>query len=935
MYKKISILIFVSFLLGTTVNSAPPTTPYVPGQTLNPNCVPGTNNCTVIPASSAGANSDITSLSGLTTPLSFNQGGTGLSLLGSAGQFFKVSGSNMPAWETVGLNNLTGVLDFTRGGTGLSTIGSGELLYASNPNILAPLSLSSDLLINSGTLSINNSNLVFAANQISDFAGSVDGRITLQKAQLNGLATLGADGKIPTDQLSSVAINHTFVVASSSELTSLAASVGDIAVATSDNKTYVLQTSPASVIGNWIELLTPASVTSVNTKTGSVNLTTSDINEGSNLYFNDERSDDRVNILINDGVGIYKTYDDNANTLTLNINEGGLSINNLGGTPLTANKGGTGLSSIASGELIYGSGTNIFSVLGAGSTNQVLKISGGLTVWGTDTDTLYTAGTGLALNSNIFSVDQSVLNLNNFSNTLDINKGGTGKTTAAEAFNSLAPLQTGNIGKFLTTNGTSISWAAVPGGITDHVLLTNIGTSTHIQLDSHLINYNNPHQVTINQVSPVQTGQAGKFLTTNGTSISWAAVPGGITDHVLLTNIGTSTHIQLDSHLINYNNPHQVIASQIGADNLILEINNATSTIDWLRVNKTGASLADLTTKNYSDLSGRPSDDDFVSLSTETTINALDELLIYSQANSGYRKMTRANLVAGLGAGGSTSWSDLTTPSANLNLSLGNYTTNLNFSSATGASNLFSLSDSAANNGTGYLFSALTASGSSLNPLAIGVNGVTYLSMSSLGDTTFGTSTSNLKIAANGALRLTGSAMVWDDLRVPMEATKNGGANDPTFSQFSNNGAGSRGVYAYSFPTNTAARELFFSVQMPHTWFEGSDIRPHVHWAPSNINAGNVVWGLECTWNNMNSLVSTTTINTVTAATPLSKNIIVSALPAMIGTGKDISSMLSCRIFRDSNNVLDTYNSAVFLLEVDFHYQIDSMGSDNIGTKTY
>lgn len=933
MFKKVYIMFLLSFVFALAVQASPPGSPYSPGQTLNPSCTPGTANCTVVPSSASGANSDITSLSGLTTPLSFSQGGTGLSTIGSSGQFLKISGSNLPNWESVNLNNIDGTLSFAKGGTGVSAIGAGDLLYAASANFLAPLAISTGLAVESGSLKVKNSELLVDHSQVTNFSSEVDARIGLQKAVATGLATLGADGKIPTEQLSSIAINNTFVVVSSSSLVTLVASIGDIAVVSSSNETYVLQDNPASDINNWILLLTPASVESVNSKTGIINLSTSDIGEGSNLYFTNSRVDDRVNALINDGIGIYKDYNAASGTLTLNINEGNISINNLGGSPLVANKGGTGLSSIASGEIIYGSGTNVYSSLGIGSNGQVLKVSSGLPVWANDADTLFSAGFGLSLSTTTFSVDQAALNLNNFSNVLGISKGGTGQANAADAFNALAPLQTSSAGKFLTTNGTSVSWAAVPGGISDHTLLSNIGTNTHAQLDSHLINYTNPHQVSADQVVPLQTGQSGKFLSTNGSTVSWTAVPGGITDHNLLTNIGSSTHVQLDSHLINYTNPHQVSAAQIGASGIISEINLGSGKIDWARISTSTSSLWDLAVRDYSALSNTPLDDNFHSLSSKEIVESTDELLIYSSTDSAYRKMTRANLVAGLGAGGSSSWSDMTTPTNNLSLSMGNYYSSFNFGATTGANNLFSLSDSLNNNGTGSLFSAITAANSTLNPLAIGAGGVTYLSMDSSGSLVIGTSTSNITIASNGALRLNGGAVVWEDLRVPMEATKNGGANDPTYIQFTSDGAGSRGVYAYSFNANTTDRELFFSVQMPHSWNVGSDIHPHVHWAPSVAGAGNVVWGLECSWNNMNSAIATTTISTVISAAAGSKTHTLSVLPTMAGAGKNISSMITCRVYRDSNNTLDTYNSAAFLMEIDFHYEIDSFGSDGLGTK--
>jgi hypothetical protein len=44
---------------------------------------------------------------------------------------------------------------------------------------------------------------------------------------------------------------------------------------------------------------------------------------------------------------------------------------------------------------------------------------------------------------------------------LPLANGGTGQTTANTAFNALAPSQTSNAGKYLTTNGTDTSWATV------------------------------------------------------------------------------------------------------------------------------------------------------------------------------------------------------------------------------------------------------------------------------------------------------------------------------------------------------------------------------------------------------------------------------------------------------------------------------------------
>lgn len=125
----------------------------------------------------------------------------------------------------------------------------------------------------------------------TDLQSALDAKIPLtQKAAANGVATLDAGGLIPSAQLPPIAITDTFIVASQVAMLALSAQVGDVAVRTDISKSFILQTSPPSTLGNWIELLTPPdAVTSVNSQTGNVVLTTSDITEGTNKYYLDSR----------------------------------------------------------------------------------------------------------------------------------------------------------------------------------------------------------------------------------------------------------------------------------------------------------------------------------------------------------------------------------------------------------------------------------------------------------------------------------------------------------------------------------------------------------------------------------------------------------------------------------------------------------------------
>jgi hypothetical protein len=97
--------------------------------------------------------------------------------------------------------------------------------------------------------------------------------ITTQKGAVNGIASLDGSGLIPTNQLPALAITETSVVVSQAAMLSLTAQVGDVAVRTDVNKSFILTASPATTLGNWQELLTPTdSVLSVDGLTGAVSL---------------------------------------------------------------------------------------------------------------------------------------------------------------------------------------------------------------------------------------------------------------------------------------------------------------------------------------------------------------------------------------------------------------------------------------------------------------------------------------------------------------------------------------------------------------------------------------------------------------------------------------------------------------------------------------
>lgn len=104
-----------------------------------------------------------------------------------------------------------------------------------------------------------------------------DARITAQKAQPNGLASLDASGKLETTQLPALAITDTFVVNSQAAMLALAAQQGDVCIRTDLNDSFILTTSDPTVLASWQELETPVDgVATFNGRTGNVMPATGD-----------------------------------------------------------------------------------------------------------------------------------------------------------------------------------------------------------------------------------------------------------------------------------------------------------------------------------------------------------------------------------------------------------------------------------------------------------------------------------------------------------------------------------------------------------------------------------------------------------------------------------------------------------------------------------
>jgi hypothetical protein len=271
-------------------------------------------------------------------------------------------------------------------------------------------------------------------------------------------------------------------------------------------------------------------VTSVNSQTGAVVLTTANINEGTNLYYLDSRArtalsagtgisydnttgvitnsspDQTVALTAGTGISTSGTYPNftitnsdrgssqnifknvavaGQNTVVADTNDDTLTLASGTGITITTNDSTdtVTITNSAPDQTVSLTGAGTTSITGTypnftvTSNDQyvgtVTSVGGTGTVNGITLTGTVTSSGNLTLGGTLSGVSLTT----QVTGTLPIANGGTGQTTANAAFNALAPSQTSQSGKYLTTDGTNTSWATINAGAS----LTN-DTSTSSNL---------------------------------------------------------------------------------------------------------------------------------------------------------------------------------------------------------------------------------------------------------------------------------------------------------------------------------------------------------------------------------------------------------------------------------------------------------------------
>ena len=484
-----------------------------------------------IAAAGSGANSDITSLSGLTTPLSVAQGGTGANSAATARSNLSAaeSGSNS---DITALTNAAGILIGapTGGAQGAGTInatalyingvgvgtGSGSVTSV-GVSVPAFLSVSGSPVTTSGTISISYSGTALpVANGGTGQTSYTDGQLLIGNTATGGLskATITAGSGITVTNG-----NGTITIASTAgggTVTSVAASGG---------------TTGLSFTGS------PITGAGTLTLGGTLGIA----NGGTNAT---SASGARLNL----------------GAAASGANSDITSITGLT-TPLASTQGGTGQSSYTDGQLLIGNsatGGLAKSTITAGSGITVTNGNGTITIastagGGSVTSVNASGGTtGLTFTGGPITTAGTLT----LGGTLAVANGGTGATTESGARTALGVPST-------TGSGASGTWGISISG--------NAATVTNGVVTTG--SYADPAWITALAGSKITGNISGNAANVTGTVAVANGGTGSTTQSGARTGLGATI---VGSNLFTLTNPSAVTFLRVNADNTVSALDAAT-----------------------------------------------------------------------------------------------------------------------------------------------------------------------------------------------------------------------------------------------------------------------------------------------------------------------------------------------------------------------
>ena len=242
-----------------------------------------------------------------------------------------------------------------------------------------------------------------------------------------------------------------------------------------------------------------------------------------------ELAQDAVEIAISAGTGITKSYNDTANTITLAVDSTianktyvDTAVSGLQSASIQTYIPLSLLGQVDGVAELDSNGVIPDAQIPAGITRDT-ELSSAISTEVTNRNTAIATAKSEAIADATSQVSALIAGAPAALNTLDELAAALGDdanyaatiTTALGTKEPTLPVQTGNAGKFLTTDGSSKSWATVA----QYTLPTQtLNSGKFLTTDGTAESW-----ATVDAL-PTQTDNQGKYLKTNGTSASWSAL---------------------------------------------------------------------------------------------------------------------------------------------------------------------------------------------------------------------------------------------------------------------------------------------------------------------------------------------------------------------------------------------------------------------------
>lgn len=183
-----------------------------------------------------------------------------------------------------------------------------------------------------------------------------------------------------------------------------------------------------------------------------------------------------------------------------------------------------------------------------------------------------------------------------------------------------------------------------------------------------------------------------------------------------------------------------------------------------------------------------------------------------------------------------------------------------------------------------------------------------------------------IKVDTDGHMIMYGKATFWDDLKFPSQSTKDiPGATAATDVAY-------KGGVVKSFASNVN-QALGFNMQCPHGLKFASDIEFHIHYALPTAGAGggaeNVKFDFTISLAGMDEEFPAQTTYTVTEdvqALAADTHLYLEVTEDIVARSS-LSACGICSLTRDVS-VANDYADKVYVVEVDFHVELDQLGSN-------